>query len=100
MYNPSKPTKNAIKIIMICVVSTKYMLDAIPFVGKVHALGPGASNLGYHYTITLCENFFRSGRNIITDNCFTSIQLAKNLLDKGMILLVLYVVTNKMYNLR
>ena len=57
MYISSKLTKYGIKIITLCDVSTKYMLNAIPYVGKVHTLAPGASNLGHHYTITLNENF-------------------------------------------
>ncbi|XP_035210463.1 uncharacterized protein LOC118184844 [Stegodyphus dumicola] len=34
MYIPSKPNKYGIKVIMICDNSTKYMMNAVPYLGS------------------------------------------------------------------
>lgn len=78
-YIPNKPNKYGIKCPMICDSSTKYMVDAIPYLGK--STKTNGLPLGEFYVKELTKSVHRANRNITRDNWFTSISLAKNLLQ-------------------
>nr|XP_022906001.1 uncharacterized protein LOC111417842 [Onthophagus taurus] len=78
MYIPNKPSKYGIKIVFICDVSSKYMFDAMPYLGK--STNTNGMPLGEYYVKTLCETILGSNRNITMDNWFTSVKLADDLL--------------------
>lgn len=76
MYIPNKPAKYGLKIVMMCENGTKYMSNAIPYIGK--ATDIGGLPLGEHFVKELTRPHHGSNRNITT--WFTSIPLAKSLL--------------------
>lgn len=78
MFIPNKPSKYGIKIVMVCDVSSKYMFDAAPYLGK--STNTNGLPLGEYYVKTLCETISGSKRNITMDNWFTSVKLAADLL--------------------
>ncbi|XP_045763663.1 piggyBac transposable element-derived protein 4-like [Maniola jurtina] len=78
MYIPNKPDKYGIKFPMICDASTKYMIDAIPYLGK--STKTNGLPLGEFYVKELTKTVHGSNRNITCDNWFTSVPLAKSLL--------------------
>lgn len=82
-YMPSKPAKNGIKIFWVCDARTPYAIDGIVYTGRQ----PGEEvqkNLGENTVRQLCSGFRHTGRNITTDNFFTSVPLAEHLLEKGL----------------
>ena len=78
MYIPSKPNKYGIKIVMMCDVGTKYMINAIPYLGK--GTRTGGLPLGDYFVRELSRPIWGSNRNITMDNWFTSIPMAEELL--------------------
>lgn len=80
MYIPNKPAKYGLKIMMLCDSGTKYMLNAIPYLGK----GSNTTTLplAEYFVKELSKPIYGSNRNITMDNWFTSIPLAKNLLKE------------------
>ncbi|KAG7165310.1 PiggyBac transposable element-derived protein 4-like 8 [Homarus americanus] len=70
MYIPNKPAKYGIKLVMMCDVDTKYMLNAIPYLGKQSTTLQASKGLhqGHYFTKELTKPYFSSGRNITTDN--------------------------------
>ncbi|KAJ4942402.1 hypothetical protein JOQ06_012268 [Pogonophryne albipinna] len=82
-YMPSKPAKYGIKIFWVCDARTPYAIDGIVYTGRQ----PGEEvqkNLGENTVRQLCSGFRHTGRNITTDNFFTSVPLAEHLLEKGL----------------
>lgn len=81
MYIPSKPNRYGIKIIMLCDNSSKYMVNALPYLGKqiVPAKKPKAD-----FFVEKLVNGTVSGsnRNITMDNWFISVPLALHLLEE------------------
>ena len=57
MYIPSKPNKYGIKLIMICDNNSKYMLTAIPYLGKEESRPVRDISLGHYYTKLLTEPY-------------------------------------------
>lgn len=78
MYIPNKPAKYGLKVVMMCDAGAKYMVDALPYLGK----GSNQSNLplGEYYVKELTKSIHGTKRNITMDNWFTSVPLAKSLL--------------------
>ena len=83
MFIPNKPAKNGLKLVMACDVESKYLLNAIPYLGKsvntasiVKEVG-----MGHYYAKELTKPYHHTGRNITYDNWFTSIPKANDLLD-------------------
>jgi hypothetical protein len=73
-FMPQKPAKYGIKIWWACDAATAYPLAGEVYLGRQ----PGAErevNQGARVVKSLTKNWLRSGRNIVTDNFFTSIQL-------------------------
>ncbi|XP_058983469.1 piggyBac transposable element-derived protein 4-like [Musca domestica] len=80
IYIPNKPNKYGIKIPMICDSTTKYMFNAIPYLGKT--TNTAGLPLGEFYVKELSRPIHGIYRNITCDNWFTSIPLAKGLLNE------------------
>ncbi|XP_045450544.1 piggyBac transposable element-derived protein 4-like [Melitaea cinxia] len=78
MYIPNKPNKYGIKFPMLCDAATKYMVNAIPYIGK--STKTNGLPLGEFYVKELTKTVHGSNRNITCDNWFTSVPLAKTLL--------------------
>ncbi|XP_071061469.1 piggyBac transposable element-derived protein 4-like [Pseudochaenichthys georgianus] len=81
-YMPNKPDKFGIKFWLAADVDSKYMLNGFPYLGK-DASRPATQRLGENVVLRLVEPFVGKGRNITTDNFFTSLPLAKALLAKN-----------------
>ncbi|XP_033971282.1 piggyBac transposable element-derived protein 4-like [Trematomus bernacchii] len=81
-YMPNKPDKFGIKFCLAADVDSKYMLNGFPYLGK-DASRPATQRLGENVVLRLVEPFVGKGRNITTDNFFTSLPLAKALLAKN-----------------
>ena len=80
-YMPNKPDKFGIKFWLASDVKSKYILNGFPYLGKDEARSP-STPLSEFVVLKLTEPFLKCGRNVTTDNFFTSISLAKKLLAK------------------
>ncbi|XP_066149862.1 piggyBac transposable element-derived protein 4-like [Euwallacea fornicatus] len=79
-YIPNKPSNDGIKIVMLCDSSSKYMIDANPYLGK--STNTGGLPLANFYVKELTKSIHGSNRNITMDNWFTSVPLADELLEQ------------------
>ena len=75
-YMPNKPDKFGIKFWMAADVETKYVLYSF-------YLGKDDSRLGEHIVLQLTEPYRTTGRNVNTDNFFTSVNLDETLRQHG-----------------
>ena len=80
-YMANKPDKFGIKFWIAVDNNTKYFLNGFPYLGKDDHR-PSNVSLSEHVVLKLVEPFTGKGRNITTDNFFTSLNLAKTLLQK------------------
>ncbi|KAM3603127.1 uncharacterized protein V6R79_016937 [Siganus canaliculatus] len=80
-YMPSKPDKFGIKFWLAVDVESKYMLNGFPYLGKDESR-PATQGLGESVVMKLVEPFLDKGRNITTDNFFTSLKLAEKLISR------------------
>ena len=80
-YMPNKPDKFGIKFWLAADVDTKYMVNGYPYLGKDPSR-PAKQSLGESVVLKLVEPFLGKGRNVTTDNFFTSLPLAHKLLAK------------------
>ena len=78
-YIPSKPGKYGIKIWCICDAENAYFLNGQIYTGK--SGNSTEVNQGERVVRDLSKNYLHSGRNITTDNFFTTMQLSKYLLQ-------------------
>ena len=81
-YMPNKPDKFGIKFWLAADVDTKYMVNGYPYLGKDPSR-PAKQSLGESVVLKLVEPFLGKGRNVTTDNFFTSLPLAHKLLAKN-----------------
>ncbi|XP_068203998.1 piggyBac transposable element-derived protein 4-like [Palaemon carinicauda] len=97
MYIPSKPAKYGIKLFLICDSKSKYMLRAIPYLGKedTQPQARGGINVGHKITKELTEPYHNRNRNVTTDNWFSSVPLVTDLLHNCGMTLVGTVKANK-----
>lgn len=80
MYMPNKPSKYGIKIVMLCDSSSKYLVDACPYLGKgTKTDGLPVAN---YFVKELTKSVHGSNRNVTMDNWFTSVRLADELLEE------------------
>ena len=79
-YMPNKPHKFGIKFWLAVDVESKYIVNGFPYLGKDEARS--SQSLDEFVTLTLAEPYLERGRNITTDNFFTSIPLAQKLLAR------------------
>ncbi|XP_066965604.1 piggyBac transposable element-derived protein 4-like [Macrobrachium rosenbergii] len=81
MYIANKPAKYGVKLFMACDVNSKYMLNAIPYLGS-NTNTPAVILPGENITTELVKPYFHTGRTITTDNWFTSYSLTIALKEK------------------
>jgi hypothetical protein len=74
---PAKPAKYNIKTWLWCDAETRYVYNADLYLGKETPDTPGAQNLGRQVVLSLTESLNCQGRNITTDNFFTSLSSRK-----------------------
>ncbi|XP_055365085.1 piggyBac transposable element-derived protein 4-like [Betta splendens] len=77
-YIASKPDKFGIKFWVACDLQTKYICNVMPYLGKDPSR-PTGERLAENVVMRLVEPFLDKGRNIATDNFFTSLKLAQRL---------------------
>lgn len=80
-YIANKPDKFGIKFWLCVDVDSKFVLNGFPYLGKDESR-PQNQSLGESVVMRLVEPFANAGRNVTTDNFFTSLSLANNLLAK------------------
>lgn len=78
MYMPNKPNKYGLKLVMMADCNTKYMCNAIPYLGK--NTNTGNEPLASYFVKEIAKPIYGSNRNITMDNWFTSVTLATELL--------------------
>ncbi|XP_043505326.1 piggyBac transposable element-derived protein 4-like [Polistes fuscatus] len=78
-YMPNKPDKFGIKFWLAFDVRSKYIINGFPYLGKDESREPSVP-LGEFVTMKLAKPYVGCGRNITTDNFFTSLPLATKLL--------------------
>ena len=84
-YMPNKPAKYGVKIWWACDAETSYPLAGEVYLGR--QLGTERDvNQGARVVKALTEKWLQSGRNIVSDNFFTSIPLAEDLFAQNMTL--------------
>lgn len=81
-YMANNPDKFGIKFWLAADVETKYMLNGYPYLGKDPSR-PATQSLGESVVLKLMEPFLGKGRNVTTDNFFTSLPLAHKLLARN-----------------
>ena len=79
---PSKPDKFGIKFWLAADVDSKYMLNGFPYLGKDEKR-PENISLSEYVVLRLIEPFENKGRNITTDNFFTTLNLSRMLKTKN-----------------
>lgn len=77
IYMASKPDKYGLKIVMMNDARTTYMINAIPYCGKVRT---GNEPVPTYYVRKLSEPIHGTGRNITVDNWFSSVPLFQTML--------------------
>jgi len=84
-YMPKKPGKYGIKIWTLCDVSNSYCLNQKVYLGKDDKDSPPDKNLSLKVAMELVNSYDRplKGRNITTDSFFTSFELYKIIVKKG-----------------
>ncbi|XP_057675297.1 uncharacterized protein LOC130905701 isoform X2 [Corythoichthys intestinalis] len=77
----TKSNKFGIKFWVAVDVDSHYMINMFPYLGKDES-PPAGHRLPDNVVLQLMEPFLDKGRNVTTDNFFTSMQLAKSLLQR------------------
>lgn len=77
-YIPSKPSKYGIKVFWACDASNAYPLQGQMYTGKPVG-GDRQINVGEKIVLELVKRYKNSGRNVTTDNFFTSLNLQRAL---------------------
>ena len=80
IYMSSKPDKYGIKVMMMNDSKTFYMINAIPYIGKVST--QDNESVPAYYVRKLSEPIHGTNRNLTVDNWFTSIPLAEQMLEQ------------------
>lgn len=77
-YMANKPDKFGIKFWLAADAKSKYLVNGFPYLGK-DVQRPSNVPLSEYVVLRLVEPYMGKGRNVTTDNFFTSINLAKKL---------------------
>lgn len=80
-YIASKPDKFGIKFWLAVDSKSTYLLNGFPYVGKDDHR-PATQSMPAHVVMKLMEPFAGKGRNVTTDNFFTSLRLSEELKAK------------------
>lgn len=80
-YVAAKPEKFGIKFWVASDLKSKYICNVLPHLGKEPS-GPGGELLSESVAMELMEPFLDTGRNVVTDKFFTSLALARRLLER------------------
>ncbi|KAF2887332.1 hypothetical protein ILUMI_18841 [Ignelater luminosus] len=78
-YMPNKPDKFGIKPWIAVDTKSKYVLNAFSYLGKDETR-PQDQTLSKNVVLQLLQPFTKKGRNVTTDNYFTSVKLAEKLI--------------------
>ena len=84
-YIPLKPGKYGIKVWAICEANTSYAWKMQVYTGKDPTIGRKV-NQEARFVKDLVKEIENSGRNVTCDNFFTSVSLARDLLQKKLTL--------------
>ena len=79
-YMPSKPAKYGQKYWCVVDVSSSYLCNFGVYLGRD---ATRTAPVGESVVMKLCDPFLNAGRNITTDNFFTSIPLAERLFEQN-----------------
>ncbi|XP_064097531.1 uncharacterized protein LOC135208877 [Macrobrachium nipponense] len=79
MYIPNRPANYEIKLVMANDLKSKYLLKAIPYLGKDGTWPRGGLQLAHMFTKDLTEKYHNTHCNITTDNWVTSVLLIMDL---------------------
>lgn len=77
-YMPNKPDKFGIKFWLLADVETKYLCNGFPYVGKNEQRAPN-EKLPEQVVMKLVAPYRNKGRNVTTDNFFTTVTLGERL---------------------
>uniref|UniRef100_A0A3P8S7B4 PiggyBac transposable element-derived protein domain-containing protein n=1 Tax=Amphiprion percula TaxID=161767 RepID=A0A3P8S7B4_AMPPE len=80
-YIATKPGKFGIKFWVAYDLKSKYICNVLPYLGKDPSR-PSEERLSENVVMRLMEPFLDTGRNVTTDNFFTSLSLAQRLLSR------------------
>lgn len=80
IYMASKPDKYGIKFVMMNDARTWYMINAIPYVGKVNVAAN--ESVPSYYVKKLSASIHGTGRNLTVDNWFSSVPLFQTMLTE------------------
>lgn len=81
-YMANKPDKFGIKFWLAADSKTKYLVNGFPYLGKDDQR-PTTETLSENVVLRLLEPYTNKGRNVTTDNFFTSLKLAEKLKAKN-----------------
>ncbi|XP_068250733.1 piggyBac transposable element-derived protein 4-like [Palaemon carinicauda] len=81
-YIATKPDNFGIKFWLVADAKSKYLLNGFPYLGKDESR-PSNQPLSEYVVLKLTEPYTGKGRNVTTDNFFTSVKLAEKLLAKN-----------------
>ena len=81
-YIANKPDKFGIKFWLLVCVTSKYIVNGYPYTGS-DSLRNKNQSVGEHVVSRLMEHLLRKGKNVTTDNYFTSLKLAASLQAKA-----------------
>ena len=73
---PSKPAKYGLKFWLLADASSYYVLNLQIYTGKDESQ---TEELGMHVVLSLTSHLYKTDRNVICDNFFTSLNLARKL---------------------
>lgn len=77
-FMPKKPDKYGQKFLLAVDNDSKYLVNAMPYLGK-NDLRPTNLRLGDYFVLTLMKPYLKKGKNVTCDNFFTFIFLAEGL---------------------
>lgn len=80
MYIPNKPAKYGLKIVLLCDESTKYLINASPYLGK--STDTNGKPLADYFVEQLTVPIHGTNRNLTMDNWFTSVPLVDRFVAK------------------
>lgn len=80
-YMANKPDKFGVKFWLAVDAKSKYLVNGFPYLGK-DAHRPSNQPVSEYIVLQLMDPYLGKGRNVTTDNFFTSVRLAEKLQEK------------------